>query len=263
MEVFPDCATLQCTRERLDGQSKNKATGRLYERLFIRHWDTPSEGTRSHLFTTALSAAGTAGAPLDVSRGFDADIPGKPFGDDADYAFSPDGRRLVFGARIAGKSEPWSTNFDLFESAADASAAPVNLTASNPAWDAQPRFLADGTLVWLAQQRPGFEADRFHVVVKDARGGAVRALNGGWDRSVAHLNATPDGRTLLVTADEAGQRALFALDARTGARAQALRRRGGRGHGGHAATASSSRARIWADRPISTACRSRAGAPSD
>jgi hypothetical protein len=45
--------------------------------------------------------------PLDVSRGFDADIPGKPFGDDADYAFSPDGRRLVFGARIAGQSEPW------------------------------------------------------------------------------------------------------------------------------------------------------------
>ena len=122
----------------------------------------------------------------------------------------------MFGARIAGKSEPWSTNFDLFESPADASAAPVNLTASNPAWDAQPRFLADGTLVWLAQQRPGFEADRFHVVVKDARSGAVRALNGGWDRSVAHLNATPDGRTLLVTADEAGQRALFALDARTG-----------------------------------------------
>ena len=93
MEVFPDCATLQCTRERLDGQGKNKATGRIYERLFIRHWDTPSNGTRSHLFTTALSAAGTAGVPLDVSRGFDADIPGKPFGDDADYAFSPDGRR--------------------------------------------------------------------------------------------------------------------------------------------------------------------------
>ena len=216
LEVFPDCATLQCTRERLDGQSKRKATGRLYERLFIRHWDTPSDGTRAHLFTATLGATGAAGVPLDVSRGFDADIPGKPFGDDADYAFSPDGRRLVFGARIAGQSEPWSTNFDLFECPVDGSAAPVNLTAANRAWDKEPRYLPDGTLVWLAQERPGFESDRFHIMLKDARGAAVRALNGGWDRSVAHLSASPDGRTLIVTADETGQRALFAVDAHTG-----------------------------------------------
>ena len=44
----------------------------------------------------------------------------------------------------------------------------------------------------------------------------MRALTGGWDRSVAHLGATPDGRTLLVSADELGQRALFALDVKTG-----------------------------------------------
>ncbi|HEX4387113.1 MAG TPA: S9 family peptidase [Steroidobacteraceae bacterium] len=216
LEVFPDCATLQCTRERLDRDAKSKATGRLYERLFIRHWGTWSEGTRSHLFTATVRA-GTVGLPVDVSKGMDADIPSKPFGDDHDYDFSPDGKRLVFSARIAGKSEPWSTNFDLFEVPVDGSAAPVDITAQNPAWDAQPVFLAGGDLAWTAQDRPGFESDRFHVMLREAKSGRTRSLTGGWDRSVAHLGATPDGRTLLVSVDELGQTALYALDLKGGA----------------------------------------------
>src|SRR2546430_10225414 len=59
----------------------------------------------------------------------------------------------------------------------------VNLTAGNSAWDAQPVFLANGDLAWLAQERPGFESDRFHIVLKDAHTGAVRSLTGGWDRT--------------------------------------------------------------------------------
>ena len=216
MEVFPDCDSLKCTQERLEQRAQDKAHGRLYERLFIRHWDSWSDGTRAHLFTAALSPAGFAGVPVDVTRGFDADIPGKPFGDDQDYAFSPDGRRLAFSARIAARSEPWSTNFDVYETPVDASTAPVNLSANNPAWDAQPHFLANGDLVWLAQDRPGFESDRFHIVVRDARSGAVRALTGGWDRSVARLAPTPDGRSLVVSADDTGQKALFVVDARSG-----------------------------------------------
>src|SRR5205814_3068725 len=200
MEVFPDCPTLACTRERLDARSRDKATGRLYERLFIRHWDTWSNGTRSHLFSAPLSAGGAASAtPVDVSKGFDADIPGKPFGGDEDFAFSPDGRSLVFSARVAGHTEPWSTNFDLYQTPVDGSAAPVNLSAGNSAWDAQPVFLANGDLAWLAQERPGFESDRFHIVLKDAHTGAVRSLTGGWeDRKSTRLNSSHLGISYAV-----------------------------------------------------------------
>ncbi len=216
MEVFPDCATLTCTRERLDARAKDKATGRTYERLFIRHWDAWSNGTRSHLFSAQLAPGGAGTAPIDVSQGFDADIPGKPFGGDEDFAFSPDGKWLVFSARIAGRTEPWSTNFDLFQTPVDGSAAPANLTDSNPAWDAQPVFLPNGDLAWLAQERPGFESDRFHIMLKDARSGVVRSLTGGWDRSVHHLGATSDGKALLASVDELGQAPLYRIDPKSG-----------------------------------------------
>jgi dipeptidyl aminopeptidase/acylaminoacyl peptidase len=217
MEVLPDCDTLDCTRERLDARAREKGNGRIYDRVFVRHWDTWSNGTRSHLFTALIGADGSAASPVDVSRGFDADIPGKPFGGDEDFAWSPDGRTLVFSARIAGTSEPWSTNFDLFQVPADGSAAAVNLTAANPAWDAQPLFLANGDLAWLAQERAGYEADRFHVVLRDARSGAVRPLTAGWDRSVSRLGATPDGKALLAVVDELGQHALYRIDPHSGA----------------------------------------------
>ena len=220
MEVFPDCTTLACTRERLDARAKAKADGQIYDRLFVRHWDRWSDGTRSHHFTVPADVTADtpalATAAVDVMRGFDADVPGKPFGGDEDFAFSPDGRTLVFSARIAGHTEAWSTNFDLYQAPVDGSAAPVNLTASNPAWDAQPVFLANGDLAWLAQERPGFESDRFHVMLRSARGASVRALTLGWDRSVQHLGATPDGRALLGVVDELGQRVLYRIDPRSG-----------------------------------------------
>ncbi len=216
MEVFPDCPTLACTRARLDARAKDKATGRSYERVFVRHWDTWSDGTRSHLFVAPLDADGKAGTALDVSRGMDADIPSKPFGGDEDFVFSPDGHTLVFSARIAGGSEPWSTNFDLFQAPLDGSHAPVDLTAANAAWDAQPVFLPNGDLAWRAQDHPGFESDRFHIMLRSARNGTVRALTAGWDRSVAHLEATADGAALIASVDELGQRVLYRIDARSG-----------------------------------------------
>jgi dipeptidyl aminopeptidase/acylaminoacyl peptidase len=220
MEVFADCADLKCTVDRQAALGKQKASGKVYDQLFVRHWDTWKDGRLSQLFTLPIAADGKADKPVNVSRAVRADVPSKPFGGDEDYAFSRDGARIVFSARLSDRSEPWSTNFDLYEVAADGSDAPRNLTADNPAWDAQPVFLANGDLAWLAMARPGFEADRFQVMLRSARDGKVRPLTGDWDRSVGHLGASFDGKRLLATADDIGQVALFEIDPATGVRSR-------------------------------------------
>ena len=216
LEVFADCDTVACTGERLDAEEESPATGQHYERLFVRHWDTWRDHRRSQLFTVTLAGA-TAGEPVRVSRGLEADVPSKPFGGAEEIAFSPDGRWLVFTARDAGRDEAWSTDFDLYRVPADGSAAPENLTDANPAWDTQPAFSPDGrTLAYLAMTRPGFEADRFRIVLRDWASGGTRVLTEGWDRSPGSLAFLPDGATIYATAGSLGQVPLFAVDVADG-----------------------------------------------
>jgi dipeptidyl aminopeptidase/acylaminoacyl peptidase len=217
LDVFPDCSDLACTKKRLDDAAANKASGKLFDKLFIRHWDTWADGRRSQLFLAALDADGVAGAPRWLTRGIDGDIPSKPFGDDTEYAFGPDGKTLYFGVRIAGRSEPWSTNFDIYSVPVDGSAAPRNLTADNPAWDAWPVPSKDGSkLYYLAMKRPAFEADRFGIMELDLATGKKREIDPDWDRSAASLSLSQDGRSLYVLAEDRGIRGLFEVGIASG-----------------------------------------------
>jgi len=217
-EVYTDCADLACTKERIDGREKNKATGTVYDKLFVRHWDTWANGRRNQLFIAHFDGQGMLPTePTLLSRGIDGDIPSKPFGDESEFAFSPDGRTVYFDVRIAGTSEPWSTNFDLYRVPADGSAAPQNLTEANKAWDANPVPSPDGkTLYYLAMKEPGFEADRFAIMAMDLQSGTTREIDPQWDRSAGALTIADDGKTLYASADDEGQHPLFAIDAASG-----------------------------------------------
>ena len=81
----------------------------------------------------------------------------------------------TIAARVAGTTEPWSTNFDIF-SVPITGGAQTNLTAANKAWDATPRMSPDGrTLAYKAMKRPGFEADRFEIQLRDEAGNGANA----------------------------------------------------------------------------------------
>ena len=214
MEVFPDCNTPGETKEKLDDIEKRKTSGRIYESIFVRHWDTWKDGRRSHLFV--MPAAG--GKPVDVMSGMDADTPSKPFGGPEEITFTPDGKDVIFSACDVGAEEAWSTDFDLYLAPVDGSEPPKCLTEKNQAWDTNPVFSPDGkTLAYLAMARPGYESDRFRIILRRWPGNLERVLTEDWDRSPSSICFSADGNTIYTTAANTGQNSLFAIDVKTGA----------------------------------------------
>ncbi|WPB80216.1 S9 family peptidase [Archangium violaceum] len=214
MEVYPNCPTLECNTQRQKEKTQSKSTGQVYDKLFVRHWDTWANGKRSHLFV--LPVDGSA-APRDVMAGMDADGPSKPFGGPEEFTFTPDGKGLVFTARDVGNSESWSTDLDLFLAPVDKAGTPKKLTEKNRATDTHPVFSPDGkTLAYLAMSRPGFESDRLRVVLRSWPEGKERVLAEPWDRSAGSLAWSPDGKSVLVTADDIGHHRAFSIDVASG-----------------------------------------------
>ena len=192
-------------------------SGRAYDRLFVRHWDTWADGTRSQLFVLPLGSSGAPGNGQAIVGTLVGDTPSKPFGGAEEVSWSPDGKTIYFAMREAGRIEPTSTNLDIFAVPADGSTAPVNLTAENKATDNQPTVSPDGrTLAWFAMRRPGYEADRQVLMLRDLASGRVISLTERWDRSVGSIAWAADSKSVYVTADDTQETPLFRVDAQTG-----------------------------------------------
>lgn len=210
--MAPNCMTLACTAKALKRDPKGPS-GQLYERIFVRHWDTWKDDRRSHLFVMPLS-----GEPVWITQGLDADVPSMPFGGRSEIAFAPDGRSIVFAARNAGaqNTEPRSTNFDLYQAPVDKPGQAQRLT-THPAWQTHPVFAPDGqTLMYASMERPNYEADRFRLVRRTWPQGSPEVVTEAWDRSVRDIAFTSDGQTLLLTAEDRGRLLVFSMAAQGG-----------------------------------------------
>jgi dipeptidyl aminopeptidase/acylaminoacyl peptidase len=209
------CPDLNCASVT---EAKAIGSGRTFDQLFIRHWDTwEAPGVKSRLFGFTVEAGKLMGPGVPLTGNLVGDVPSKPFGGGEEISFSPDGRTLFFALREAGRIEPLSTNLDIFEISENGGTAPVNLTAANKATDTLPTVSPDGRmLAYVAMKRPGYESDRQVLLLRDIATGQVRPLTEAWDRSVGSIEWAKDGRSLLVTADDTLEVPVFRIDAATG-----------------------------------------------
>ncbi len=217
-DIARDCAQFGC-EENSDRSAQGPGSGRVYDQQFVRHWDSwETPGVYSRAFTFALGSDGRiAGAPVAIGAELVGDTPSKPFGGGDELAWSADSRSVYFTLRIADANEPRSTNLDVYVAPANGGPA-TNLTAGNTATDTLPAPSPDGRwLAWAAMARPGYEADRQVLMLRDLRSGAVRALTQGWDRSVDSIAWAPDSRSLIVTAQDVLDHPAFRVNLRSGA----------------------------------------------
>jgi dipeptidyl aminopeptidase/acylaminoacyl peptidase len=203
-DVYPECdgapdAEMACNAKRAKEVEESKVKAIIFDRLLYRHWNSYKRGLRSHLLIVPVD--GSANAPRDLTPG-DFDSPVFSLGGQDDYAFSPDGREICYASNHE-KVEATSTNNDLWIVPVDVGTggtpvAPKNITADNPASDSSPLYSPDGKYIaYRAQQRPGYESDRFRLMLYDRKTGEKKNLTENLDRWVGTFAWATDSTTLF------------------------------------------------------------------
>ena len=237
-DVYSGCDgqadSVACNAKRLDEESKSKVKAQIFTHLLYRHWNAYKEGKRTHIFvdkapevakqrtngTVDVDSANPMTSVRDITPG-DYDAPVFSLGGQDDYAFSPDGQEICYASNH-DKIPAASTNNDLWivpvNVGADASSAQIlaktrNITADNPASDTSPLYSPDSRYIaYRAQQRPGYESDRFRLMLYDRKTGEKKNLTENFDRWIGTFAWAPDSTEIFFSAENKGEQPLFVLD---------------------------------------------------
>jgi len=237
-DVYPECdgapdAEVACNAKRVKEAEDSKVKAIIFDRLLYRHWNAYKRGLRTHILVMELAPSATAGdyngpahmaVPHDLTPG-DYDSPEFSLGGQDDYAFSPDGQEICYTSNH-DKVEATSTNNDLWTVSVNwpANATPAqdrvktvlaktkNITADNPASDSTPLYSPDGKYIaYRAQQRPGYESDRFRLMLYDRKTGEKKNLTEDFDKWVGTFAWAPDSNTIYFVAEEEGRAPIYSL----------------------------------------------------
>ncbi len=153
--------------------------------------------------------------PRDLTPG-DYDAPVFSLGGQDNYALSPDGQEICYTSNH-DKVEAASTNNDLWIVPVNgvgtgASPVPKNITADNPASDSTPLYSPDGKYIaYRAQQRPGYESDRFRLMLYERKSGEKKNLTETFDSWVGTYVWFPDSSRIYFSAEDSGISPVWAV----------------------------------------------------
>jgi dipeptidyl aminopeptidase/acylaminoacyl peptidase len=213
-EVFPEnsdkpfAESDALNKARLDQLENGKVKAKMITGLLYRHWDGWVDGKRKHIFVQPVSG----GEPKDLTPGNRDAVPtSSTFSAGIDYAFSPDGKEIAYTATpVPVREEAWSTNHDIY-TVAVAGGTPKQIT-DNPAADGYPRYSPDGRYIaYRAQSVPGFEADRWQMILLDRATGKTRRLTENLDASVESALWSPDSKRLYFESEDRGNVPIFTV----------------------------------------------------
>ena len=204
-DVYPECFSDACNKKRAEEKAQSKVKAHVATHLLYRHWKAWKDGTRSHVFV--VSANG--GEARDLTPG-DYDAPPFSLGGPTDYAFSPDSKELAFVSNH-DKVEAISTNADVWIVSVRGG-TPKNVTAANRGYDGSPQYSPDGRFIaYRSQATPGFESDRFRLMLYDRKTGTARSLSESLDSWVDEFTFAPNSQTIYLTAEERGRQPIYSV----------------------------------------------------
>jgi dipeptidyl aminopeptidase/acylaminoacyl peptidase len=173
-----------------------KASGRISDGLFYRHWKSWHEYKYSNVFYVRYQDGKTLGSPVNIMNE-PYDSPLRPMGGMEQITWSPDGRFIVYTCRkLKGTEEALSTNADLYLYEL-ASGKTLNISEGMPGYDIDPVFSPDGRyLAWTSMEKAGYEADRTRIMLLDTRNNDRSELTEGWKFEANHPQWAADSKSL-------------------------------------------------------------------
>jgi len=233
-DVYPECdgapsGESECNEKKHKEAEDSKVKAIIFDHLLYRHWNAYKRGTRSHIFVTEAPSLvpPTAVARLTTRRYIDLtpgdyDAPVFSLGGQDNYAFSPDGQEVCYTSNH-DKVEATSTNNDLWtvpvsvgagDSPAQVLAQTKNITADNPASDSTPLYSPDGKYIaYRAQQRPGYESDRFRLMLYDRKTGEKTDLTEKFSNWVGSFAWAVNSRAIFLVVESSGTAMIEKVDA--------------------------------------------------
>jgi dipeptidyl aminopeptidase/acylaminoacyl peptidase len=218
-DVYPNCTfddrgEANCNKLTLDAAQRGKVKALIFDHLLYRHWNAYKEGKRTHIFVVEVPRGNAdetivthnLSPPRDLTPD-DYDAPVFSLGGQDNYAFSPDGQEICYTSNH-DKNPADSTNNDLWIVPVGGGPA-KNITADNPASDSTPLYSPDGRYIaYRAQQRPGYESDRFRLMLYDRKTGEKKKFTPDYrDTWIGTYVWSPDSRKIyFVDTDEEAQK---------------------------------------------------------
>jgi dipeptidyl aminopeptidase/acylaminoacyl peptidase len=214
--VYPDCPAIspadggagdRCNAERDKAAADSKVKAQIFTHLLYRHWDHFTGAKRSHLFLATVET----GAIRDLTPNNPHDVPPFALGGDGGFAFSPDSRELAFTENL--DEEPAiSVSASIFTlDLTNPAAKPVKVSTSkggnfNPAYSPDGKYLA-----WRSEERPGYEADKFRLLVYDRTAKTTRELLPHMDRWIEEFVWAPDSKRLYFTSGDRSTQPIYSV----------------------------------------------------
>lgn len=217
-DVFPECPTLACTKERLATERARKDSGHLYTNGEApRFFSTYRDQQFVNLFSAPVPASGTVNDAAPLTAGYRYDVMETAFGLQWDISVAPSGTDVYFATRPTGSNQGDELPKTIYrvDVAGGKPFAPLISDRGQSVYS--PRVSPDGkSLAYLKADGTAYTSARITAWVRNLATGEDRQVAGTLDSQIGNLTWSGDGSTLFVSGPDKGASHVFAFKA-TGA----------------------------------------------
>lgn len=217
--VFPGAADDAANQAEKEAREALKVNVSVYEMFPIRQWDRWRDDKQIHLFVQEATAGAEAkdllvGSQLIGNPGYEG-LPSLS-GNSLQAIWSPDGKSLIFNATTNLNEAAYAeVNYHLFQVSADGG-EPTSLTSGSDWSCSNPQFSDDGKALYCLKE-PNNEfvynltrIARFDWSKKSIKGDP-KIITESFDRSVSGMAVSSNGKTVYLTAADAGRSRVYSV----------------------------------------------------